>query len=133
MIEDELAGLDLPDLRIGGWVLLTLVQTASAEQIERWIGPGLRGEQAWCQLFSEAGAGSDAAAVATRGVRVDDGWRLTGQKVWTSNAQNCQRGIATVRTDAGATKHKGITAMVVDLTGPGVTVRALREITGESL
>jgi alkylation response protein AidB-like acyl-CoA dehydrogenase len=133
VIEQELADVDVPDLGIGGWVLLTLTQTASPEQIERWVRPGLLGEQAWCQLFSEPGAGSDAAAVQTRAVRVDGGWRITGQKVWTSNAQNCQRGLATVRTDPSASKHKGITAVAVDLTAPGVTVRPLREITGESL
>jgi alkylation response protein AidB-like acyl-CoA dehydrogenase len=133
VIEEELAGLDVPNLGIGGWVLLTLTQTASPEQIERWIRPGLLGEQAWCQLFSEPGAGSDAAAVQTRGVRVEGGWRVTGQKVWTSNAQNCQRGLATIRTDPDVAKHKGITAVAIDLTAPGVTVRPLREITGDAL
>ncbi|HVV12690.1 acyl-CoA dehydrogenase [Amycolatopsis sp.] len=133
VIEEELGGLGLPDLGIGGWVLLTLTQTASAEQIQRWIRPGLLGEQTWCQLFSEPGAGSDAAAVRTRGTKVEGGWRVTGQKVWTSNAQNCQRGLATVRTDPAAKKHLGITAMVIDLTAPGVTVRPLREITGDAL
>ena len=133
VIDEELGGLGLPDLGIGGWVLLTLTQTASAEQIERWIRPGLLGEQTWCQLFSEPGAGSDAAAVRTRGVRAEGGWRVTGQKVWTSNAQNCQRGLATVRTDPAAKKHLGINAMVIDLTAAGVTVRPLREITGEAL
>ncbi|HZG92692.1 MAG TPA: acyl-CoA dehydrogenase family protein, partial [Pseudonocardia sp.] len=133
VLEQELAGLHLPNLGIGGWVLLTLTQTAAPEQIERWIRPGLLGEHTWCQLFSEPGAGSDAAAVQTRGVRVDGGWRVTGQKVWTSGAQFCQRGLATIRTDPDAAKHRGITAVVVDLTAPGVTVRPLREITGQSL
>jgi alkylation response protein AidB-like acyl-CoA dehydrogenase len=133
VIEQELSHLDLPDLGIGGWVLLTLAQTAAPDQVERWVGPGLRGEQAWCQLFSEPGAGSDAAAVQTRGIRVEGGWRITGQKVWTSGAQHCQRGLATVRTDVEAPKHKGITAVVVDLTAPGVTIRPLREITGDAL
>jgi alkylation response protein AidB-like acyl-CoA dehydrogenase len=133
VIEEEFRGLELPDLGIGGWVLLTLLQTGSPEQIERWIAPGLRGEQTWCQLFSEPGAGSDAAAVSTRGVKVEGGWRVTGQKVWTSNAHNSQRGLATVRTNPDASKHKGITAMVIDLTAPGVTVRPLREITGDAL
>jgi alkylation response protein AidB-like acyl-CoA dehydrogenase len=133
VIEQELAGIDVPNLGICGWVLLTLTQTATPDQIERWIRPGLLGEETWCQLFSEPGAGSDAAAVQTRGVRVDGGWRVTGQKVWTSNAQNCQRGLATVRTDPAASKHKGITAVAIDLTAPGVTVRPLREITGDAL
>jgi alkylation response protein AidB-like acyl-CoA dehydrogenase len=133
VLEQELADLHLPDLGIGGWVLLTLTQTASPEQLERWIRPGLLGRLVWCQLFSEPGAGSDAAAVQTRGIKVDGGWRVTGQKVWTSGAQNSQRGLATIRTDPGAPKHRGITAMVIDLTAPGVTVRPLRELTGFSM
>uniref|UniRef100_UPI0015F05068 acyl-CoA dehydrogenase family protein n=1 Tax=Pseudonocardia pini TaxID=2758030 RepID=UPI0015F05068 len=71
--------------------------------------------------------------VQTRGTRVDGGWRITGQKVWTSGAQHCNRGLATVRTDPAASKHKGITMVVVDLTAPGVTVRPLREITEDAL
>src|SRR6185312_10194279 len=94
--------------------------------------PSLRGELVWCQLFSEPGAGSDAAAVQTRGVKVEGGWRVTGQKVWTSGAHLCNRGLATIRTDPAAPKHKGVTAVVVDLTAPGVTVRPLRQITGDS-
>ncbi|WAH97706.1 acyl-CoA dehydrogenase [Arthrobacter sp. MMS18-M83] len=133
VIEEELVDVELPNLGIGGWVLLTLVQQANPEQIERWIPASLRGEHQWCQLFSEPGAGSDAAAVSTRAVKVDGGWRVNGQKVWTSGAQDCSRGLATVRTDRDAPKHKGITAMAVDMHAPGVTVRPLREITGEFL
>jgi 3-oxochol-4-en-24-oyl-CoA dehydrogenase len=133
VIDEELADVETPVLGIGGWVLLTLTQTASQEQIDRWVGPSLLGEYYWCQLFSEPNAGSDAAAVQTRGVKVDGGWRVTGQKVWTSGAQNSNRGLATIRTDPAAPKHKGITAMVIDLTDPGVEVRPLREITGEAL
>jgi alkylation response protein AidB-like acyl-CoA dehydrogenase len=133
VIDEELAEVEMPSLGIGGWVLLTLTQTADAEQIQRWVPPSLAGELEWCQLFSEPNAGSDAAAVQTRAVRVDGGWRVTGQKVWTSGAQNCNRGLATIRTDPAAPKHKGITAMVIDLRSPGVEVRPLREITGESV
>jgi alkylation response protein AidB-like acyl-CoA dehydrogenase len=133
VIEEEFADLDVPNLQISGWVLLTLSQTATPEQIERWIKPGLLGEQVWCQLFSEPEAGSDAAAVRTRGVKVDGGWRVSGQKVWTSNAQNCQRGLATIRTGPDKPKHKGITMMAIDLSAPGVTVRPLREITGDAV
>ncbi|SEG88677.1 Acyl-CoA dehydrogenase [Thermomonospora echinospora] len=133
VIEEELAGIEQPSLGIGGWVTLTLAQHGTPEQIERWIRPSLLGELRWCQLFSEPGAGSDAAAVQTRAVRVEGGWRITGQKVWTSGAQVCNRGLATVRTDSHAPKHKGITALVVDMEAEGVTVRPLREITGESL
>jgi alkylation response protein AidB-like acyl-CoA dehydrogenase len=133
VIEEEFGGIEIPSLGIGGWVLLTLTQQATAEQIERWIDRSLRGELTWCQLFSEPNAGSDAAAVQTRGTKVEGGWRVTGQKVWTSGAQNCNRGLATIRTDPAAPKHQGITTMVIDLTAPGVQVRPLREITGESL
>lgn len=133
VIEDEMAEVDQPNLGIGGWVLLTLTQQADEDQIARWVMPSLLGEFQWCQLFSEPGAGSDAAAVSTRGVKVDGGWRVTGQKVWTSGAQDCNRGLATIRTNRDAPKHKGITAMVMDMHAPGVTVRPLREITGESL
>jgi len=132
-IEDALTGVEMPELGIGGWVLQTLIQTGSAEQVQRWVGAGLRGQTRWCQLFSEPGAGSDAAAVASRALRVDGGWRVTGQKVWTSDAQNCDMGLATVRTDPSLPKHKGITAMAIDLSAPGVTVRPLREITGAAL
>jgi alkylation response protein AidB-like acyl-CoA dehydrogenase len=133
VIDEELRGLGIPSLGIGGWVLLTLTQHGTSEQVQRWIPAGLAGEQIWCQLFSEPGAGSDAAAVQTRAVRVDGGWRVTGQKVWTSGAHLCHRGLATVRTDPSAPKHKGITMMVIDLHTDGVEVRPLREITGDAL
>jgi alkylation response protein AidB-like acyl-CoA dehydrogenase len=133
VIEEELAEVEKPELGIGGWVLLTLTQTASQEQIDRWVRPSLLGEYYWCQLFSEPNAGSDAAAVQTRGIKVDGGWRVTGQKVWTSGAQRSNRGLATIRTDPSAPKHKGITTVVVDLSDPGVEVRPLREITGKAL
>jgi 3-oxochol-4-en-24-oyl-CoA dehydrogenase len=133
VIEEELAKVEKPSLGIGGWVVLTLIQTASQQQIDRWVPPSLTGELYWCQLFSEPNAGSDAAAVQTRGARVDGGWRLTGQKVWTSGAQHSNRGLATVRTDPSVPKHKGVTAMVIDLQAPGVEVRPLREITGEAM
>jgi alkylation response protein AidB-like acyl-CoA dehydrogenase len=132
VIEEELDGIEIPGLGIGGWVLLTLVQQATDEQKQRWIHPSLHGELTWCQLFSEPGAGSDAAAVSTKAVRVDGGWRVSGQKVWTSNAQDCNRGLATVRTDSDAPKHQGITAMVIDMAAPGVTVRPLTELTGRA-
>jgi alkylation response protein AidB-like acyl-CoA dehydrogenase len=133
IIEDALAGLDKPSLGLGEWVVPTLLQHGSAEQVERLLWPSLEGELRWCQLFSEPGAGSDAAAVATKATRVDGGWKLNGQKVWTSDAVNCQRGLATVRTDSTVTKHKGITAMVIDLADPSVQIRPLTEITGETL
>jgi len=133
VIEEELAGIEVPSLGIGGWVTLTIAQHATPEQVERWIPASLRGDLVWCQLFSEPQAGSDAAAVQSRATKVDGGWRVTGQKVWTSNAHLCNRGLATVRTDPTAAKHKGITTVVIDLTAPGVEVRPLREITGEAI
>src|SRR5271165_1397445 len=133
IVEQELDGLERPSLGLGEWVVPTLLQHGSAEQIERLIWPSLEGELRWCQLFSEPGAGSDAAAVSTRATRTDGGWLVTGQKVWTSDAVNCQRGLATVRTDTNAPKHKGISAMIIDLADPGVEIRPLKEITGEAL
>ncbi|OBF12016.1 acyl-CoA dehydrogenase [Mycobacterium sp. ACS4331] len=134
VIEQELAaaGVKRPELGITSWTVLTLIQHGSPEQIERLVAPALRGEQVWCQLFSEPGAGSDAAAVSTKGVRAEGGWIVTGQKVWTSGAQHCQLGLATVRTDPAASKHAGITTMIIDMSAPGVDVRPLRQITGVS-
>jgi alkylation response protein AidB-like acyl-CoA dehydrogenase len=133
IIEEVLDGLEKPSLGLGNWVVPTLLQHGSAEQIERLMWPSLEGDIRWCQLFSEPGAGSDAAAVATKARRVDDGWVVSGQKVWTSDAVNCHRGLATVRTDPNAPKHKGITAMIIDLADPGVEIRPLTEITGETM
>jgi alkylation response protein AidB-like acyl-CoA dehydrogenase len=133
VIEEELAELPRQSLGLGEWVLPTILQYGTDEQRERWMWRSLDGELRWCQLFSEPGAGSDAAAVSTRAVPVAGGWRLTGQKVWTSEAHICQWGLATVRTDPDAPKHRGITAMAVDVHAPGVEVRPLTEITGESL
>lgn len=133
IIEEVLDGLDKPSLGLGEWVVPTLLQHGSTEQIERLMWPSLEGEVRWCQLFSEPGAGSDAAAVTTKARRVEGGWVVTGQKVWTSDAVNCQRGLATVRTDPDVPKHKGITAMVIDLADPAVQIRPLTEITGETL
>ncbi|HEY2089381.1 MAG TPA: acyl-CoA dehydrogenase [Mycobacterium sp.] len=133
IIEDALDGLDKPSLGLGEWVVPTLLQHGSAEQVDRLIWPSLEGELRWCQLFSEPGAGSDAAAVATKARRVDGGWVVSGQKVWTSDAVNCQRGLATVRTDPNVGKHKGITAMIIDLNDSAVRIHPLTEITGETL
>jgi alkylation response protein AidB-like acyl-CoA dehydrogenase len=133
VIEEELTGIPRPSMGIGEWVVLTITQHGTPEQLERLIWPSLYGELIWCQLFSEPGAGSDAAAVATKAVKVEGGWRVTGQKVWTSTARYCNRGLATVRTDSSAPKHKGITMMAINLKAPGVEVRPLREITGAAM
>lgn len=132
VIEEEFTGVERADMGITGWVALTIAQAGTDDQRERWVEPVLRGQVMWCQLFSEPGAGSDAAAVRTAAKKVDGGWRVTGQKVWTSLAQYCQWGLATVRTDPDAPKHAGVTMMAVDMKAPGVTVNPLRGITGDS-
>jgi alkylation response protein AidB-like acyl-CoA dehydrogenase len=132
VIEEEFAGVRRPDLGISAWNTLTIAQHGSPEQLERFVRPSLEGELEFCQLFSEPGAGSDAAAVQTRGVKVDGGWRVSGQKVWTSDAHRCNRGFATVRTNPDAAKHQGISMMVIDMHAEGVEVRPLRQITGHS-
>ena len=111
---------------------MTVNQYATPDQVERWVFKTLMGEYVWCQFFSEPDAGSDAAAVTTRGTRVEGGWKVNGQKVWTSGAQYCHLGLATVRTDPDAPKHAGITTMVIDMHAPGVEVRPLRQITGNA-
>ena len=135
VIDEELrsARIRRPHLQVGAWVLPALIAHGSAEQQERWVPPSLRGELAWCQLFSEPGAGSDLAALSTKAVRVDGGWLLTGQKTWTSLAATADLGLALARTDPSAPKHEGISCFVVDVRGPGVDVRPLRELTGHEL
>ena len=135
VIDQELAaaGVERPDLVIGGWAAPTILQHGSDEQRERFLGPTLRGELTWCQLFSEPGAGSDLASLRTRAEPVEGGWRLTGQKVWTSVAERADWGICLARTDPEATPHAGITYFLVDMRSPGIEVRPLREITGDAL
>ena len=133
MVEDELSEVERPTLGIGEWVLLTVLQHATAEQVDRWIWPSLEGALRWCQLFSEPEAGSDAASITTRGRRTEGGWLVSGQKVWSSLAHESELGLATVRTDPGSARHAGITTMVVDMNASGVLVRPLTEMTGEKL
>jgi alkylation response protein AidB-like acyl-CoA dehydrogenase len=132
VIEEEFKSVRRPDLSISGWNTLTIAQHGSPEQVERFVPLSLEGEIEFCQLFSEPGAGSDAAAVQTRGIKVDGGWRVSGQKVWTSNAHLCSHGFATVRTRTDGPKHAGISMMVIDLNADGVDVRPLRQITGHA-
>jgi len=135
LIDQELAnaGVDRPDLVIGWWAAPTILEHGSPEQIERFVPPTLSGELIWCQLFSEPGAGSDLAALRMKAVRADGGWKLTGQKVWTSAAQKAHWGVCLARTNPDAPKHRGITYFLVDMTSPGIVVRPLREITGDEL
>ncbi|MFF0748516.1 acyl-CoA dehydrogenase [Streptomyces sp. NPDC004267] len=136
-VQREMAdlGVALSPLSIATWVIPSLLAYGSAEQQTRHLGPTLRGEQQWCQLFSEPEAGSDLASLRTRAERGADGsWRVNGQKVWTSAAQWADYGILLARTDPDAPKHRGLTYFVVDMKNtPGITIRPLKEITGDSL
>ncbi|MEE9278670.1 MAG: acyl-CoA dehydrogenase, partial [Myxococcota bacterium] len=123
VIDQEFEGVPRTNLGISGWNTLTIAQHGTPEQVERFVRPSMEGDIEFCQLFSEPNAGSDAAAVQTRGVKVDGGWLVSGQKVWTSGAQHCNRGFATVRTDPAAAKHAGISMMVIDMKAAGVEVR----------
>jgi alkylation response protein AidB-like acyl-CoA dehydrogenase len=111
----------------------TLIAHGSDEQKARHLGTMLHGDEVWCQLFSEPAAGSDLAAVQARARLQEDGsWRLSGQKVWTTNAQFAAYGLLLARTDLDAHKHKGLTMFIVPIDAPGVTVRGLRQISGEA-
>ena len=150
VIEQEFAsaGIKRPSYGITSWIILTLIQHASPDQVARWIRPALNQDVIWCQLFSEPGAGSDAAGIRTRATRATgaegdsaggtgrrvggEGWQINGQKVWTSDAHVADFGLATVRTNPDAPKHQGITTMVIDMHAPGVTIRPLRMPTGNS-
>ncbi len=127
------SGLRRPNLAVAAWALPTIIAHGTPEQTERWVGPTLRGEVLWCQLFSEPGAGSDLAALSTRATRVEGGWELHGQKVWTSVAARADMGICLARTNPDAPKHRGISYFLVDMRSPGIEVRPLREITGAAL
>ncbi len=127
------AGAPLPANVLG--LLLagpTIMLWGSEEQKERYLAPILSGQEIWCQGFSEPDAGSDLAAVKTRAVAEADGWRISGQKVWTSIAQHAKWCMLLARTDAQAAKHRGLTYFLLDMEQEGVTVRPLRQITGES-
>ncbi len=135
VIDEELtaAGVVRPDLRIAGWAVPTIIAHGSDAQRDQFVRSSLAGDIQWCQLFSEPGAGSDLASLRTRAERVDGGWKLTGQKVWTSLAQDADWGICLARTDAEAPQHKGITYFLVDMTSSGLDIRPLREMTGDAL
>jgi alkylation response protein AidB-like acyl-CoA dehydrogenase len=133
IVEQERAKYDVPgNLFMVGIDMAgpTLMAHGTPAQQARWLPPTLRGDVHWCQLFSEPGAGSDLASLSTRAVRDGDGWRVTGQKVWTSQAHLADLGMLLARTDPMAGKHAGITFFVLDMHQPGVDVRPLRQIDG---
>ncbi|MBA3302629.1 MAG: acyl-CoA dehydrogenase family protein [Acidimicrobiia bacterium] len=134
ILQEELARAGAPELvgRIGvNLVGPTLLAHGDDGQQARWLPRILTAEELWCQLFSEPGAGSDLASLATRATPVEGGWRLDGQKVWTSYAQFADWGLCLARTDPDAPKHRGISCLVVDMGAPGVEVRPLVQLTGE--
>ncbi|MFH9198768.1 acyl-CoA dehydrogenase [Streptomyces anulatus] len=132
--ESREQGIRLSDLSIATWVVPSLVAYGTEEQRERYLPATLRGDLQWCQLFSEPDAGSDLAALRTRAVRTHEGWRITGQKVWTSAARTADHGILLARTDPDAPKHRGLTYFLVDMKNAhGIDIRPLKEITGEAL
>jgi alkylation response protein AidB-like acyl-CoA dehydrogenase len=132
---EELARYDVPDTVFAIGIAMigpTIIAHGTDEQKERYLQPMRRGEEIWCQLWSEPDAGSDLAALGTRAELDGDEFVLNGQKVWTSGAHYCDFGLGIFRTDATVPKHKGISCLIVDLATPGITIRPLRQITGES-
>jgi alkylation response protein AidB-like acyl-CoA dehydrogenase len=136
IVAQELGRFDVPDLYpyVIGLAIAgpTLVDHATPEQCERWLPPIRTGDEVWCQLFSEPDAGSDLASLSTRAERDGERWRVTGSKVWSSRAHYAQRGLLLARTDPAVPKHAGITAFGLDMGAPGVTVRPLRQMNGDT-
>jgi len=133
LIDDELqrAGVTRPVNPIGiGWAGPTLLHAGTDAQKERYLLPLLAGDEIWCQLFSETGAGSDLASLGTRAVRDGDEWVVTGQKIWTSLAQFARFGILIARTDPAVPKHRGISYFVCPMDAPGITIRPISDMTG---
>lgn len=120
-----------PQIAIATWIVPSIVAFGTDNQKQRLLPPTFRGDIFWCQLFSEPGAGSDLASLATKATRVDGGWRITGQKIWTTGAQYSQWGALLARTDPSAPKHNGITYFLLDMKSEGVQVKPLRELTSK--
>ena len=122
-----------PQVGIAAWIIPSIVAFGTEEQKQRFLPPTFRGDMIWCQLFSEPGAGSDLAGLTTKATRAEGGWRITGQKIWTTYAQYSHWGALLARTDPSAPKHNGITYFLLDMKSEGVTVRPLRELTGNAM
>ncbi|GGO75155.1 acyl-CoA dehydrogenase [Nonomuraea cavernae] len=133
IIHQEFRDLRRPNLGIGAWAVPSIVRHGTPEQRERFLPRTFTGEIVWCQLFSEPGAGSDLAGLSTKAVRVEGGWSLSGQKIWTSLAQYAHWGICLARTSPEKPKHEGISYFLVDMSSPGVTVKPLKEINGDEV
>ena len=135
IVQEELARARAPEMvgRIGlNLAAPTILTNGSKEQQERWLSRIRTAEDLWCQLFSEPGAGSDLASLTTRAQKIDGGWIVNGQKVWTSYAQFADWGVCLARSDPDATKHKGISYLIIDMHAPGVEVRPLVQLTGDA-
>ena len=130
----EESGFDVPrgvfEVTLG-MCIPTLLAYANEALLERYVGPALRGEAIWCQLFSEPSAGSDLAALRTRAERDGDDWVVNGQKIWTSHANIADYGLLLTRTDFKAHKHAGLTAFFIDMRAPGVEVRPIKRVSGD--
>ena len=122
-----------PQMGIAAWIIPSIVAYGTDAQQQRFLPPTFRGEVIWCQLFSEPGAGSDLASLTTKATKVDGGWRITGQKIWTTGAQYSQWGALLARTNPTAPKHGGITYFLLDMASEGVEVKPLRELTGNAM
>lgn len=134
IVSREVDTLDVvPPINVVGFgiCLPTVLHAGTEAQKQRWLPPAARGEHVWCQLFSEPGAGSDLAGVQTRAEPDGEGWRLHGQKVWTSFAHHADYGLCLARTDPAAPRHRGLTMFVVDMRRPGVTVRPIPFSSGD--
>jgi 3-oxochol-4-en-24-oyl-CoA dehydrogenase len=133
--EFDRRGLEQPSMAIGQWVLPVVLKHGSAEQIETLAAPTLRGELIWCQLFSEPDAGSDVASLTLRATKTDGGWLLSGQKIWTTQAQLADWGLCLARTgaeDSRHPKHHGLSMFVIDMTNPQLDVRPIKQANGEA-
>ncbi|MEV6218389.1 acyl-CoA dehydrogenase [Nocardia sp. NPDC051833] len=131
--EIKASGIPMPQLLMGTWAVGAIVPHGDERQKRELVVPTLRGELVWCQLFSEPGAGSDLASLTTKATKVDGGWRISGQKIWTTVAQFADWAMLIARTSPDKPKHEGITYFVLDMSTPGITVRPLREMTGSAL